>query len=122
MRTNHLTPYHFFLANAGYSYDPLTQTPMQGRIACAQALAAAEKRARDAGCSFAWNVDAYSDSSDWSDEEPPYAQWTCLARDADGEVFASLGGIDFGRDNEPWDSSYRRVVEAELACELPTIV
>jgi hypothetical protein len=121
-----MTPYHFFLANAGYSYDPKTETPMQGRIRCAQDLAYAEKHAREAGASFEWSHDVDSTSADWIAPHndggrlrDPWYAWVCLARGADGKVFASLGGIDFGRDGSPWGDPYRRVVEAELACELP---
>ena len=32
----------FFYENAGYSYDPKTETPEQGRIRCARDLADAE--------------------------------------------------------------------------------
>lgn len=121
-----MTAYHFFMANAGYSYDPKNETPMQGRIRCAKALAYAEKRARDAGASFEWSTDPDGSSADWiADDQDggrdnnPWHVWSCVARDGAGKVFASLGSIDFGRDGEPWGDSYRRVVEAELACELP---
>jgi len=112
------TPYHFFLAHAGYSYDAQKETPMQGRIRCAKQLAAEEKRAKDADVSFEWDYDGLT-SKEWTDEEPAWSTWSCVARNADGEVFASLCGIDFGRDGKPWGDPYRRVVEAELACRLP---
>lgn len=111
--------YHFFLSHAGYAYDPKTQTPLQGRRECAKNLAYHEKRARDAGCSFVWEVDPEINSSDFSDDPNPWQLWQVVARDAEGHVFASLGGVDFGRDRDPWMDPYRRVVEAELACELP---
>lgn len=117
--TTRQTAYHFFLAHAAYSYNPQIETPMQGRIRCAQQLASAERRASVAGVSFEWSIDPDYNSSEWTDELPVWATWQCLARRADGSVFASLSGIDFGRDNEPWGDPYRRVVEAELACELP---
>lgn len=117
-----VTSYRFFFAHAGYSYGP-GETPEQGRRRCAFELAKAERRASEAGWSFAWMVDPHMDSSDW-DERPraiakadAYALWGCIARDQDGEARASLWGIDFGRDGEPWGSPYRRVVEAELALE-----
>lgn len=121
-----MSPYHFFLANAGYNYDPKTETPLQGRIRCARDLAYHEKRAHDAGATFQWEIDDDASSADWiADDEDggkncdPWQVWACVARDAKGAVFASLYGIDFGRDGTPWSSPYRRVVEAELACELP---
>lgn len=110
-------PMRFFMAHAGYSYDPKTQTPMQGRRQCALALAAAEASASERGDSFEWGIDQYTDSSDWSDDPNPWRVWNCSARDCDGKVYASLNSIDFGRDGEPWSSPYRRVVEAELAME-----
>lgn len=113
------SPYHFFLAHAGYSYDPKTQTPLEGRRETAKQLAYAEKRAREQGCSFEWSIDPDGTSADFSDDPNPWAVWQCVARDSEGHAFASLGGIDFGRDRDPWMDAYRRVVEAELACELP---
>ncbi len=106
----------FFYENAGFSYNPKTETLTQGRARGAKALAKAEAHALDSGYVFEWSYDDV-DSSEWSDETPPYVQWVCIMRDADGKVLASLGGIDFGRDGEPWGSSYKRVVEAELASE-----
>jgi hypothetical protein len=38
-------------------------------------------------------------------------------RDKAGKVVQSLGGVDFGRDGDPWGQPYARVVEAELALE-----
>ncbi|MCR4302123.1 MAG: hypothetical protein NUV51_10970 [Sulfuricaulis sp.] len=126
-----MNSYQFFLKHAGYSYSPETESPMQGRIRVARALAKAERKARDMGISFQWEMDDYL-SSEWIDANKdggrncdPWHTWYCCARppieDADtygaGEVLASLGGIDFGRDGEPWGDPYRRVVEAELAIE-----
>lgn len=111
-----MTPYRFFLTHAGYSWNPATETKEEGRRRCAKALADAERRGMGAGLSFDWSIDEV-DSSDWSDEEPAYAQWKCVCRDANGKFVTSLGVIDFGRDGSPWDSPYRRVVEAELAAE-----
>ena len=133
-----LNPYQFFLKHAGYSYDPATQSPMQGRIQCARQLAKAERQARDAGISYQWEVDQGIDSSDWiADNEDggkycnPWQTWYCICYgpqiendngegDIDiepGKILASLSDIDFGRDGEPWGDPYRRVVEAELALE-----
>lgn len=116
------TAYHFFLTHAGYSYDPKTQTPMQGRRACASLLAEAERKARDAGCSFSWDIDPNTTSRDWCERGSygyvaPWETWRCLMRNPEGDVVESLCGIDFGRLGGPWGDPYRRVVEAELACE-----
>jgi hypothetical protein len=111
-----MKPTEFFYANAGYSYDPAHETPEEGRTRCSIFLAFAEKEGRDRGFSFEWSVDDV-DSSEWNDEDEPYAQWLCVARDEVGEVIASLSGVDFGPGGEPWGNDYRRVVEAELAQE-----
>lgn len=128
-----LNPYQFFLKHAGYSHNPATELPMQGRVRCARQLAAAERKARDTGLYFTWNPTDYL-SSEWiADNEDggkncnPWSTWDCMchaptietagADNEPGEVLASLGGIDFGRDGEPWGNPYRRVVEAELALE-----
>lgn len=111
-----MTAYHFFLANAGYSYDPSRETPIQGRRRCAKQYAEAEKAGREAGLSFEWTQDDIT-SAEFTDEEPSWLLWVCRCHNADGEIVESLAGIDFGRDGGPWGDSYRRVVEAELACE-----
>jgi hypothetical protein len=130
-----MNPYQFFLKHAGHSHNPATESPMQGRVRCARQLAVVERKARDAGISFEWGPDSYP-SSEWiADDEDggknrdPWGTWYCSAigpRDEEyslndsrgqGEVLANLGGIDFGRDGEPWGDPYRRVVEAELALE-----
>ncbi len=114
------TAYHFFLKHAGYSWNTATgETRRQGRIKSAQSLARAERKAADREVEFEWSQDEI-DSSDFSDEVPPWTLWRVVAR-VNGEVFASLGGIDFGRDRDPWMDPYKRVVEAELACELPEV-
>jgi hypothetical protein len=128
-----MNAYQFFLKHAGYSYDPATQSPMQGRIQGARKLAAAERKARDTGYSFSWEVDPTGTSADWiADNEDggrncnPWQLWACDCYSAEEarqsapigpRILASLGGIDFGRDGEPWGDPYRRVVEAELALE-----
>lgn len=114
----------FFFRHAGFSYDPKTETPDQGKQRCAQALAAAELRARDGGYSFQWEIDPHTRSDDWKkpDEDggkyrAPWQTWVCDMYDPQGELVQSLGGIDFGRDGSPFGDPYRRVVEAELALE-----
>lgn len=114
---NMLTAYHFFLKNAGYSHA-VNEPAIVGRRRCARELAAAEQRALSGSYTFDWNLDQDIDSSSFSDETPAWSLWECLMRDADGTVVASLGGIDFGRDKDPWmGDPYKRVVEAELAME-----
>lgn len=113
------SPTAFFYRHAGYSY-PQAATPVQQRahrLNGARALAKAEADARDAGISFDWAIDHGSTSADWSDEKSAWCQWRCIARNAEGLNVASLWGIDFGRDGDPWGDPYRRVVEAELATE-----
>lgn len=107
----------FFHEHAGYGYTPGKETPEQGRQRGAERLAQAEADARDAGFSFQWFVDPEITSADFDDSPDPWALWCCTIRNADGKVVGSLGGIDFGRDGEPWGDPYRRVVEAELALE-----
>ena len=110
------SPVEFFFEHAGYSYDPETQTREEGRRECAELLAAAERWASDAGLSYHWEYDGM-DSSEWDSDPDPWPTWECVARDMDGEPVASLGGIDFGRDGEPWNNPHRRVIEAELASQ-----
>lgn len=107
----------FFFKHAGYSYDPRTETKEQGRIRCAMNLAACEGIARNAGVSFEWAEDPDADSREFAPKKSRYALWCCVARDCNGLPVASLGAIDFGPDGTPWGDNYRRVVEAELACE-----
>lgn len=111
-----MTPYKFFLANAGYSYGR-DETPMQGRRRCAQALARAERKAIADGCAYFWERDTDIDSSEWSDERPAWNTWNCRMFNADGRAVATLYGIDLGRDGDPFGHPYARVVQAELAQE-----
>jgi hypothetical protein len=106
----------FFIANAGYNHS-MNETREQGQLRCATALADAELWALEAGVSFSWDIDPEIDSSDWDSENEPHATWACLAYDAQGTVIGSLGGVDFGPEGNPHASTYRRVVEAEIALE-----
>ena len=100
----------FFFDNAGYSWNPLKQTPEQGRTKGAMKLAAAE--------AAYWDAQAYAsvefkcapdyDRRDGDDEGPMFSMWI---EDGDGHFLASLHGID---DDS---TAYRRVVMAELALE-----
>ena len=107
----------FFWDNAGFSYNPKTQTADDGHLESAIALAQAELEGCSQGFSYVWDIDPDSTSADFSDDYPPYEQFQCVCLNYRGHILASLGGIDFGRDNQPWDQDYRRVIEAELALE-----
>src|SRR5437868_9324767 len=63
------TDQFFFYQNAGYSYDPKTETADKGRIRCAVELARAEKYARNLGWEFEWEWDECPDLSWMSDEK-----------------------------------------------------
>ena len=110
------SPVRFFFANAGYSYTPGKETKLQGRWRCARDLASAERIASDRGYSFEWSQDDMT-NRDFTDDGPEYYLWACVCRDDSGNVVASLGGVDFGYERDPWMDDYRRVVEAELASE-----
>ena len=104
--------WRFFHKWAGWCEPP-------SKAVCAMDLARAEEWAEDEEVEFEWAEDECVNSSEFSDEQPPYRLWVCLARLEDETV--SLGGIDFGRDKDPWmGDTYKRVVEAELAMELQT--
>lgn len=110
------TPTNFFYANAGFSYDPKTETADQGKTRCAKRLSVAEAAARDNGVSFEWRIDPEgADSAGEYSSSGPF--WYCVAYDSEGTVIGSLGGVDFGKDGKPWGNNYRRVVEAELSYE-----
>lgn len=118
----------FFYEHAGFSYDPKTETPEQGRARCAQHLAEAENlflaavRVADVGC--AWEDDPQGFDDYRADKKagrladgikkPKTIEIAFIwHRDEDGgeTLLASLGGV--------WDAGtdYRRVVRAELALE-----
>lgn len=91
----------FFYDNAGYSYDPKTQTEDEGRMECANRLALAEAFAQEAGIDFE-QVD-----DDAENGEPRYG-CRCVQL-----PHVALWGIDVD-DSDP----YWRIVKAELAAEL----
>jgi hypothetical protein len=104
----------FFYQNAGYSFDPSKETAEQGRIRCAKSYAADEKQASEFGFIFEWNQDEIGcDCAEIENGiEEPHDVLCCLVYDAEGKtVLASLSGIC-----EP-STTYRKVVEAELAGE-----
>lgn len=110
----------FFIANSGYGYNPLTESAFVGQVCCAMRLAAAEEWLQTQRHVYKWEIDGL-DSSDHSDEQPPWALWyvELSVELACGylHVAASLGGIDFGRAGDPYSHYYGRVVQAELALE-----
>lgn len=103
----------FFHDHAGWSYNPATETPEEGRQRCAERLAAAEAWAKAAGVSFGWeddwDVGSHVEEYDAYDQEPSTCE-ICTVQ-MQGDVVAALGCIDDA------DANYRRVVEAELAYE-----
>ena len=107
----------FFHKHAGYSYDPKTETPLQGRKRCARELAQTEREASQRGFYYLWSIDEAVDSSEFDDDPNPWQLWQCAMFNEDGRIVNSLHGIDFGRDGSPYGDPYRRVVEAELAEE-----
>lgn len=115
--TTKTSPVSFFFENAGYSYDPATESPDDGRRRCAESLATAEREAHEGGFFYRWSIDELTDSSDFDDDPESWQLWQCAMYNADGRIVNSLHGIDFGRDGEPWGDNYRRVVEAELAVD-----
>ncbi len=108
----------FFYDQAGWGYNPSSETPEEGRTAGAIRLADAEKMAQDAGYTFSWSDDweignhkeFFGADSAYADSEPDTCE-NCDMFDPDGNLVQSLGCIDDA------SSQYRRVVEAELALE-----
>lgn len=104
----------FFYKYAGWSYNPGTETPEQGRRRSARELARAELLAIDNGWEFEWRDDwsvDHVDEFEFYENGGPESCESCTLYSAEGEVLASLGCIDDATDE------YRRVVEAELAQE-----
>ena len=110
--------YLFFLRNAGFSYDPKTETKQAGHSRCARQLAKAERDARALGYYFEWvddwtvgkHRDYYGEDSAYAENEPTTCE-SCICRDSSGECVASLSCIDDATQD------YRRVIEAALASE-----
>jgi hypothetical protein len=103
----------FFYNNAGWSYDPATETSEQGRWKCARKLAAAEEWAARVNLEYEWGEDW--DSCEHEYEPRPDSCEYCMAS-LGKEVLASLGCIDDATDD------YRRVIEAELALEAYSLI
>ena len=111
-----MNAYQFFLKHAGFSYGN-GETKMQGRVRGARQLSKVERQARDQGFTYHWSIDPHLDSSEFTADEEPWQLWQCVMFNAEGKIVNSLHGIDFGPDKQPWCDPYKRVVEAELACE-----
>lgn len=101
----------FFQTHAGWCSPP-------GKMACAFALAKAEADAELLGMRFEWFEDeegclgcTCGDKRCKCSTGEAHEVLCCVARDAQGRIVASLGGIC-----EP-SHEYKRVVEAELAQE-----
>jgi len=105
----------FFYEHAGWGYNPAIETEEQGRRRGAADLALAEDQAKERGWCCRWEIDPEITSEDFSNDPEPWELWCCTLLDDNGEMIEHLGGIDFGRDGDPWHDHYRRVVEAELA-------
>jgi hypothetical protein len=118
----------FFYDQAGYSYDPKTETEKTGRERGAKHLAQAETYAREQGWYFQWEHEQERPENvlgkrctkrKCNDPKCPNvhyganSEWLCciLFDEPEGKVLSSLGMIE-----EP-SREYRRVVEAELAWE-----
>jgi hypothetical protein len=120
MKTAKQQAYLFFLRNAGFSYDPKTQTKQAGRAACAHKLAKAERDARALGYTFEWShdldgcigCDCGSDDCACATGEHHECLSVLMYDPEHKHVVDSLDSIC-----EPtWD--YRRVIEAELASKV----
>jgi hypothetical protein len=108
----------FFYDNAGFSYDPKTQTPEEGRRECALKLAEAEDvfieahRLGKAECR--WEMDEFClEEFPWDDEGEAYMMATLVKLFENGSPkgLTCLGGISDA------DTKCRRVIRAELALE-----
>lgn len=108
--------YWFFLRNAGCSWNPKTETKLQGMSRGARQLAKAERDARALGYSFDWTDDwgIGSHVKEFGAESYPEEPSTCeicIMRNEGGTIVQTLGCVDDAT------REYRRVVEAELALE-----
>ena len=101
----------FFYDNAGWAYDPKTETSDQGRRRCARSLAVAEQWRITNGAWFQWEQDDI-DSSFFSDEQPVTPLFWCgMYLPGHKHPVQSLGGID------DRGSAYARIIQAELALQ-----
>ncbi len=108
----------FFFANAGWSYNPKTETKRQGKLRTARALATAEEYAKAHGWVYEWQDDPEGCSGcDCGSNGCSCAIGSehetlgCILKDDQGNVLRSLWSICGATDD------YQRVVQAELALE-----
>jgi hypothetical protein len=117
----------FFYERSGFSVCS-GETEHQGRLRSARELAEAEAEAwlmAQPGMQVTWEVDPEYDANDYDVDDMPAIGWGCVVS-VGGErttghgtaEVASLWGITFEGDGEPWGKPYARVVVAELASEL----
>lgn len=107
----------FFYEHAGYGFDPKNETPEQGRMRGAIALADAERwLASQQAVHTGWVVDETYNPKDYPRKGMPKIGWGCFLY-VDGKR-ASLWGVTFDGDHTPRNKPYARVVLAELALEL----
>jgi len=107
----------FFRDNAGFAYNPKTETSDEGKVRHARELAVAEMEIqKNSNYRYEWAVDPGMDSSDFETDEKkrPHRLW-CVTLYRRHESIDHLGGVDFGANGSPKKDSYRRVVEAEIA-------
>lgn len=119
------TDEQFFYDHAGWSHDPLTESPDEGRVRCAQALAAAERWLKTQDDLEVWWEDDldgwYSHQVGHRNQGDPLPE-TCescvilrSSPDPDVEAYDTIASLSCIDDAS---LSYRRVVAAELALEL----
>lgn len=130
MPTFTIDAYRFMLEHAGYSYHYGRETPEQGRVRSALALARAEYAFELSPSSVEWVDDDDADTSfldqpGWEENRAAYRRGEyvfkgAILRDGSGEEIKSLWSIHLPRD---WHADpYRRVVEAELAGEVGPLI
>lgn len=107
----------FFYENAGYAYDPATETPEQGRVRGARALAQAEIWLTEHDLEVQWEDDPDGQDFDRGTEYADLPHYAATLEDDNGTVLSSLSGVMFADGGEPWGDPYARVVAAELALE-----
>jgi hypothetical protein len=105
----------FFYYNAGFAYNPATETKIAGHKRCARELAQAEAlylqahKCADVGCQWEHDTDAAQDGEQFDTCE--FAAIWHRPEDQPAHTLASLGAILDATD------TYRRVIRAELAEE-----